>query len=252
MRALLRALSTVLIVAGVLLLIDAGLTLAWQEPVSAFLAQRNQNRLAGQLRALQAAPPTGLERRALSVLHDPRQRLAFLARNLRRHSHDGAAVGRIRIPRIGANFVLVDGTSHDDLTKGPGIYEQTSFPGVPGTTAIAGHRTTYLAPFRHIDQLGRGDPIVVEMPYGRFTYAVQRHIIVDPSAVWIIRRNSEHGPDTHYDRLVLSACNPLYSAAQRIIVIARLIGREPRGAALTGGPAQTLVEKAPGLPSSGR
>jgi sortase A len=246
-RSALRALSTVLIVAGALLLIDAGLTLVWQEPVSAFLAHRDQARLAKQLKTLQAAPPTGIEQRALAALRDARERMAFLARTMRRRSPEGAAVGRIRIPHIGANFVLVNGTSHDDLTKGPGVYPQTPFPGVPGTTAIAGHRTTYLAPFRHIDELKPGDHIVVEMPYGRFTYAVQRHIIVDPTAVWVIRRNSEHGPDTHYSRLILSACNPLYSAAQRIIVIARLIRSEPRGAALSAVGDQTLTAKPKGL-----
>ena len=83
------------------------------------------------------------------------------------------------------------------------------------TVAIAGHRTTYLAPFRHIDALTSGDRIVLKMPYGRFTYVVQYRKIVLPSALWVTKTMG-------YDRLVLSACNPLYSAAQRIIVFARL------------------------------
>jgi sortase A len=245
MRGALRALSTILIAAGLLLLADAVLTIVWQEPVSAFFAQQDQNRLSGQLKTLQKAPPTGLEQRALGVLHDTNQRIAFLARSLRRRTPEGGPVGRIRIPKIGASFVVVNGTAHDDLTKGPGVYPQTPFPGVPGTTAIAGHRTTYLAPFRHIDQLKIGDPIVVEMPYGRFTYHVEKHLIVNPEAVWVIHR-------VGHDRLVLSACNPLYSAAQRIIVFARLVRVQPLGAALRGAGVQTLVEKAPGLPAAGR
>lgn len=244
-RTLIRSFSTVLIIAGTLLLIDAGLTLVWQEPVSAFFAQRDQDRLAGQLKTLQKAPPTGLEQRALSVLKDPSQRLAFLARTLRRRSADGAAVGRIKIPKIDASFVLVNGTSPDDLTKGPGVYPETSFPGVPGTTAVAGHRTTYLAPFRNIDELKAGDEIVVEMPYGRFTYAVEKHLIVDPHATWVTHRVDQ-------DRLVLTACHPLYSAAQRIVVFARLAKVEPLGTAAAQGETQTLVEEAPGLGSSGR
>lgn len=244
-RALMRSVSTVLIVAGTLLLIDAGLTLVWQEPVSAFFAQRDQDRLAGQLQTLQKAPPTGLEQRALSVLKDPSHRIAFLARTLRRRSAGGTAVGRIKIPKLDASFVLVNGTSPDDLTKGPGVYPETSFPGVPGTTAVAGHRTTYLAPFRNIDELKTGDDIVVEMPYGRFTYDVEKHLIVDPDATWVTHR-------VGYGRLVLTACHPLYSAAQRIVVFARLAKVEPLGTAIEEGEPQTLVEEAPGLGSSGR
>lgn len=228
LRRALRALSTVLIVAGALLLADAVLTLVWQEPVSAFLAQRQQDKLSKRLHALERQLPSPLEQRTLSALHGDSERVAFLARSLRRRTPEGGPVGRIRIPKIGASFVVVDGTGTSDLQKGPGIYPQTPFPGVPGTTAIAGHRTTYLAPFRHIDELKHGDPIVLEMPYARFTYVVQHKRIVKPTALWVIKR-------VGYDRLVLSACNPLYSAAQRIIVFARLRRVQPLGAALPRG-----------------
>ncbi len=136
-------------------------------------------------------------------------------------------MGRIRIPKIGATYVVVNGTDGASLRKGPGIYDATPFPGAPGTVAIAGHRTTYLAPFRHIDKLRPGDDVTVEMPYGRFSYAVQRTRIVDPSELSVIRRVS-------YDRLVLTACHPLYSAAKRIVVFARLVQAQPRGPALAG------------------
>ncbi len=225
-RAALRGLSTVLIVAGVLLVADATLTVLWQEPISAFTAKRAQNRLKQDFDRLQKAAPTPLELRALAALPTDRRRIAFLARSLRRHAKEGDAVGRIRIPRAKANFVIVKGTSTAALRKGPGIYPQTPFPGVPGTTAIAGHRTTYLAPFRHIDRLRRGDEIEVTMPYGRFTYEVFRKKIVDPSDIGVIKRVA------HEDRLVLSACHPLYSAARRIIVFARLSRIVPLGRAL--------------------
>ena len=81
--------------------------------------------------------------------------------------------------------------------------------------AIAGHRTTYGAPFRRIDQLERGDRIELRMPYGRFVYRVERTRIVPPTETSVTARVA-------YDRLVLSACHPLYSAAKRIIVFARL------------------------------
>ena len=224
MRRALRALSTVLIISGVLLLADAGLTLVWQEPVSAIYARIVQGRLGNDLEQLERAAPSALEREALKSLQGDRQRMAFLARALKRTSERGDAVGRIRIPKLDAEYVVVNGTDPASLRKGPGIYDQTPFPGAPGTVAIAGHRTTYLAPFRDIDDLRRGDEVRVDMPYGRFEYEVQEQRIVAPSEVSVIRRVS-------YDRLVLSACHPLYSAAKRIVVFARLVAAVARGTA---------------------
>jgi sortase A len=224
-RRIIRVVSTVLIIAGGLLLLDAGLTVVWQEPVSAVYGRINQGQLGGELEELEAAPVPPLERRALQALPDPEKKMALLARSLKRKAKDGEAVARISIPRIGAHYVVVDGTQADDLRKGPGLYEQTPFPGAHGTSAIAGHRTTYGAPFRKVDQLKKGNRIIVTMPYGRFTYTVERLQIVNPDALWVINRVS-------YDRLVLSACHPLYSAAKRIIVFARLTDAQPRGAAL--------------------
>ena len=220
----LRALSSVLIISGGLMLVDAGLTLAWQEPVSGVYAWIVQDRLGDDLRTLEHATPDGRERRALRALEGDRRRMAFLARALKRQANRGDAVGRIRIPTIDASFVLVDGTDDASLRNGPGIYDETPFPGAPGTVAIAGHRTTYAAPFRDVDDLRPGDAVTVEMPYGRFAYEVQRTRIVEPGEVSVIRRVS-------HDRLVLSACHPLYSAAKRIVVFARLVQAEPRGAA---------------------
>ena len=225
MRAVLRTLSTVLIISGALLLVDAGLTVAWQEPVSALYARMTQNRLGGDLTDLERAQPTPIEQRALKRLPTQARKLAFLARSLKRRLQPGDAAGRILIPSIGAKYVVVDGTDSADLKKGPGFFPEAPYPGARGTVAIAGHRTTYLAPFRHIDRLERGNTIVLEMPYGRFTYEVERRRIVKPDALWVIQRTS-------YDRLVLSACHPLYSAAKRIIVFARLVKTEPRGASV--------------------
>lgn len=220
-RSILRAVSTVLIVAGVLMLVDAALTVAWQEPVTALIAKLRQQQLGEDLGKLERAGPTPVERRALARLRTDRQRIAFLARSLHRRLHDGDAAGRIRIRKIGANFVIVKGTDPAALRKGPGIYEHTPFPGARGTTGIAGHRTTYLAPFRHIDRLAPGDDIEIDMPYATFHYRVQHRQIVTPDSIWIIRRMP-------YDRLVLSACHPLYSAAKRIVVFARLASVQQR------------------------
>lgn len=227
MRRTLRAISTVLIVAGVLMIADAGITLAWQEPVSALLARIEQNKLSGQLDKIEAAPPTRVQQRVLRALDTQRRRIAFLAREARRTAQTGDPIGRIAIPTIGGDFVVVQGTDSATLRKGPGHYPSTTFPGLPGTVAIAGHRTTYLAPFRKVDELKHGDRIVLTMPYARFTYAVERTQIVEPTALWVTR-------DVGYQRLVLSACHPLYSAAQRIIVFARLQRVVALGAARRG------------------
>jgi sortase A len=215
MRRALRALSTVLIVSGAMLIADAGLTLVWQEPISAVYAKLQQRHLAGRLDDLENL--TDLQLRALQRLRTENRRIAFLARLLRRRSEPGDPIGRIKVKRMGINFVIVEGTQPDDLRKGPGHYADTPFPGIHGTVAIAGHRTTYLAPFRQLDEMHRGDLITLEMPYARFTYRTELRRIVDPNAYAYVTGRKR------YDRLALTACHPLYSARQRIVVFARLV-----------------------------
>ncbi|UGS39274.1 sortase [Capillimicrobium parvum] len=216
MRRSLRFLSTVLIVAGVLLVADALVTVLWQEPISAVIAQRSQSELRKDLDQLADAGPTPVQARALRSLPTTERRLAYAARELRRRTAEGDALGRIVLPTLDKRFVMVAGDAPADLRKGPGVYPDTPLPGTGATTAIAGHRTTYLAPFRNLDDLDRGDQIRLEMPYGDFTYVVERRQIVQPDDVSVIRR-------TGYERVVLTACHPLYSAAQRIVVSARLV-----------------------------
>jgi sortase A len=233
-----HTLSIVLILAGALVLIDASVTLVWQEPLSALYAKFRQDSLSGTLRAAEQATPTLIERRALASLPDERRRIAFLASELQRRAGDGSPVGRIEIPRIGASYVVVKGTDTSDLESGPGIYSETSFPGVAGTTAIAGHRTTYLAPFRHIDSLRQGSRILLNMPYAHFTYTVTGERVVAPTDV------SAAVGEVGYSRLVLSACTPLFSAEKRLLVFARLTRTVPIGAArvLPGRPVIQPIE----------
>ena len=120
----------------------------------------------------------------------------------------------------GLDMVVVQGTDTASLEKGPGHYPETPFPGEGGTVGIAGHRTTYLAPFRHIDSMEAGDRIVLELPYAKRFYRVQRTAIVDPGDIGIVK-------SVGYERLVLSACNPLYSAEQRFVVYARMVREAP-------------------------
>jgi sortase A len=211
----LRALSTAFIVAGLLLVADAAATVLWQEPVTWYLSGRTQAGLGEDLDRLEAAGPTRVERRALRGLPSEDRRAGFLSRSLQRRAEPGEAIGRLRIPAIGLSEVVVSGSRPADLRKGPGFYDDVGLPGVPGTAAIAGHRTTYGAPFRNVDDLRRGDAIHVRMPYATFTYTVERTQIVEPSETWVLARRS-------FDRLVLTACHPLFSAAQRVVVFARL------------------------------
>jgi sortase A len=222
-RGSLRALSSILIVSGVLLMIDAGITLVWQEPVSAVYAKLQQRQLEGDLDSAQAL--SELQLRALERLRTEGRRMSFLARVLRRDSSPGDPIGTIRIRRLGISFVVVEGTKSADLRKGPGHYEDTPFPGNRGTVAIAGHRVTYLAPFRKLNEVRRGDLIEVEMPYGTFTYRAEFQRIVDPDAYEYVTSRRR------YDRVALTACHPLYSAAQRIVVFGRFVRAEARGRA---------------------
>src|SRR3954454_5795497 len=223
-RGVLRALSTALIAAGALLLADASATLLWQEPLASVYAHVRPRKLEHRLEQLDAVKPTPVERRALAKLPDLKRKLAFSARAFDRRTDEGDPLGKISIPRIGVSAVFVEGTAAGDLRNGPGHYPGTPLPGERGTVGIAGHRTTYGAWFRRIDKLRPNDTITLTLPYGRFTYRVERTRIVPPTAVWVTHKVS-------YDRLILSACHPLYSAAKRIVVFARLVSAQPRGAA---------------------
>ena len=224
MRRLMRDLSSILILAGVLLMLDAGVTLIWQEPVTAAIGLVLRGQVDDRFLSYRTAPLTSIDQSVLTHLRTHPERVSFLARRLERQVKAGDAVGTIAIPKLGAGYTIVQGTDELSLEKGPGHYPGTALPGLGRTVAIAGHRTTYLAPFRHIDALRPGDEIVIRMPYGRFVYAVSRTRIVLPTALWVTR-------DVGYDQLVLSACNPLYSAAQRIVVFARLQAVHPLGPA---------------------
>lgn len=204
-RAAVRFLGDIALVGGILLVLEAGITVAWQEPLTAYLASRSQAALEDELNAL--AKENAQEAGRTNI---------------------GRAIGRIRIPAIDISFVFVQGTDPQTLRKGPGHYVQTQMPGEDSTFAVAGHRTTYLAPFRRIDELEAGDRIVIEMPYARFIYEVQGTKIVAPTAVSVLRPGRG-------ERIVLTACHPLFSAAKRIVAFGKLVSSRVRRHA--GGPA---------------
>jgi sortase A len=226
MRRLIRDISSVLIISGVLLLADAGATLLWQEPVTALIAVIERSQVNKQFLSYRSHPLSRLDQHVLIGLSSVQSRIEFLARKEQGEVSNGDAIGTIQIAAIGVNDTIIQGTDTASLQRGPGHYPETAFPGLGQTVAIAGHRTTYLAPFRNINVLRAGAKIVLSMPYGRFTYVVQYQKIVPPTDIGVI-------DNVGYERLVLSACNPLYSAAQRIIVFARLVHEQPLGAALS-------------------
>ena len=184
-----------MMVSGTLLIADAAATLLWQEPLSAYVAHREQGRLRDFL------------------VHPPK-------RVIQKMPLKGDAIGRIEIRAIGVDEYVVEGTDVESLRKGPGHYPETPLPGQHGTAAIAGHRSTYGAPFRRIDDLHRGELITVDMPYARYVYRVEETKTVVPTDLSVLDR-------VGHDRLVLSACHPLYSAAERIVVFSKLVRRGP-------------------------
>jgi sortase A len=228
MRRLGHILSISLITAGLLVVADVGVTLAYKEPLSSIYSSIKQGEKASQLKSIESDFLSKSDVRSIDRAAAEKNPTALdasiskLAQRLVDESKPGDALGRIEAPGMsGLNMVFVQGTDESSLELGPGHYPETAMPGQGKTVAIAGHRTTYLAPFRHIDSMVKGDKITLKMPYGTFVYSVQKTEIVDPSDVGIVH-------NTGYERLVLSACNPLYSAAQRYIVYARLVHTEPR------------------------
>jgi sortase A len=212
---LLHIASVALITAGLIVLADVATTLAWREPVSSVYGSIQQHKAAGELADLEDSFPTRADLRRVARLKGSHQKVGVLADLFASRVHNGQAIGRIVIPDIDLDVIAVQGTDTASLEKGPGHYPETPFPGQGGTTAFAGHRTTYLAPFRHLDSLRPGEVVEVEMPYASFTYRVQGTRVVSPSDLGIIR-------PVGYDRLVLTACHPLYSASERIVAFARL------------------------------
>jgi sortase A len=209
--------SVLLACIGLLIATEVVITLVWQEPFSALSAKRAQGALSKKL---------GEQERTSEALAIGRRRgaveMAVLARRFERRTAEGEPLGRISIPKIGSKFVFVAGIADGALKKGPGHYPQTVLPGQHGTVAIAGHRTTYLAPFRDLDRMRPGDRLILTMPYGIFTYRTEGSEVVLPSDTSPLRRIG-------HDRLVLTTCTPLFSAAKRLVVTGKLVSAVPFG-----------------------
>jgi sortase A len=213
-RRLLRRTASLLLIAG-------GLVLAFPFWSSAY-TRTQQGRLNESYTAASTAFAADAAAQSAATAHDlsEQARLERLAGLFEQRVKVGSAVARLKIPRIGFDRVVVQGTGGRDglsptsdqdlLRSGPVHYATTPLPGLGEPFAVAGHRTTYGAPFYHLNELKKGDPVYVETPYARFTYRVEKLSEVQPSDTSVLA-------DRGYG-LVLTTCTPLYSASRRLIV----------------------------------
>ena len=221
MRRSVRTLGAVMVAGGLLTLAWAMLVWQWEDPFTALYTKWKQHQLAqsyDRLLAQYRSPPL---KRGISLAAEVRS-VRRAATSYRTEMHRGQAIGRIVIGRIGLSMILVDGTDHDSLMKGPGRDLRTFMPGQNRLVYIAGHRTTYLAPFSHIDQIRAGDYVALDMPYGRFTYRAYTHRVV-PAGDLAVLKSPKH------ELLELQACHPRFFATHRYIVYAKLVSVRPRG-----------------------
>jgi sortase A len=225
MRRTARILGTLMVVGGVLTLFWVVVVWQWQDPFTALYTRWQQHRLASsydeRFAKFRPLRPAG------ASLAAERQTIARDAARYRRDSKEGEAIGRIKVPRLGLNMILVNGTDESTLEKGPGRDLRTFMPGQGQLVYIAGHRTTYLAPFSHIDALRPGDRVTLEMPYATFVYRIGWHRIVPSDDLAVLK---SHG----HEVVILQACHPRFFATHRYLAYAVPVRVEPRA-----GPAYT-------------
>jgi sortase A len=220
MRRSARILGALMVGGGVLTLAWALLVWQWQDPFTALYTHWEQRGLSQSLdRQFAAFQPFHVKTADLAA---ERRAIGGAAASFRHTAKPGQAIGRIVIHRIGLNMVLVNGTDHETLKKGPGRDPRSAMPGQNRLVYIAGHRTTYLAPFSHIDSIRRGDQITLEMPYATFVYRATGHRIVSASDMSVLK-------SPNHEELELQACHPRFFATHRYIVYAKLVSVSPRG-----------------------
>jgi sortase A len=211
-----------MVAVGMLILAYGTTTLVWQDPWTAWQTARAQDRAEVEYDKIvkDFRKSTGVQTKQATRAWLHRQAALF---NL--NTPEGEPVGKLSIPKIDVKFTIVQGTEEPTLAKGPAHYVETPLPGAKGkwTVGIAGHRTTYLAPFRRINELSPGDHVNIAMPYGRFYYAVEKTKIVDATNETVLAADEAITGRKPYNRLALTACHPPFSAAQRIIVYSRLL-----------------------------
>lgn len=220
MRRFARLSGIVLAAIGLLALVWVIVVWRWQDPFTALYTTWQQHKLSQQLQHELATEPGPKLVHGESLAAEARA-IEHAAARFRRTATQGQAIGRIIIPRLGLNMVLVNGTDEASLQRGPGRDLVSYMPGQNRLVYIAGHRTTFLAPFSNINEIQPGDPIRLEMPYATFVYRAVRHIIVPANDLAVLR-------SPRHELLALQACNPRFFATQRYIVYAHLVAVTPR------------------------
>ena len=229
MRRGVRLAGTLLILAGLGLLAWGFTIWRWQDPFTAVYTHLEQRELeqSYERRAAAFAPPA--DAAPTTSPADPgqvEQQIAAAARRYREGLKSGDPVGRLQIPRLGLTIMIVEGTETEPLKRGPGRFSDLLVPGEGGLVYVAGHRTTYSAPFSRIDTLRPGDPVFVDVPYGRFEYRVTGHRIVRADDVSVLRSRGE-------EVLALQACHPRFFASHRYIAYAKPVSVTPSGGTAT-------------------
>jgi sortase A len=220
MRRFARISGIALAAVGALVLVWVIVVWRWQDPFTGLYTRWEQHKLAQQLQQEFAAQPGPKFLRSESLAAEARA-VELAAARFRRSARVGQAIGRIIIPRLGLNMVLVNGTDDASLQRGPGRDLRSFMPGQSRLVYIAGHRTTFLAPFSQINEIQPGDRIRLEMPYGAFIYRAFRHVIVPADDLAVLR-------SPRHELLALQACHPRFFATHRYIVYAHLVAVDPR------------------------
>jgi sortase A len=212
---ILRAIGTTLVVLGLGALLWAFVIWRWNDPFTSLYTRWQQHKMASVYQHTVATyHPKPV--RPTATAQTKQRAVAAEASRYRRVEKEGTPIGRIYVPRLGLHMLLVNGTDHDSLVKGPGRDLRTYMPGQGQLVYVAGHRTTYLAPFAHIDSLKSGDPVTLKMPYATFAYTVTGHVIVDAHDLSLLRSHNR-------EQLALQACHPRFFATQRYVVYAKLV-----------------------------
>ena len=214
-------LGTLLVVVGIGVLVWAATVYLWKDPFTTAYTAYEQRRLESNLdEEFEAWRPIG-EPVVQPGNPKPQDDLTREARRFRLTSEDGDAIARLRVPRLDLNLVVVNGTNTGDLRRGPGRHLESFMPGEGKLVYVAGHRTTYGAPFSDIDQLEPGDTISVELPYGSVDYRVTSRRIVDDNDLSVLESRGR-------EELVLQACHPRFFASERYLVYARPVSMHAR------------------------
>jgi sortase A len=241
MRRLARIAGTLMIIGGLGCLAWVVTVWQWQDPLTAVTHALDQRRLEDifeeRLEGFDSRRPARPEQpeqpaddgeapvEPVAPAPSPaelRRTIRADAQAWRKASKQGDPIARLRLPTLDVNEIVVNGTDNSTLKEGPGRYLGSAMPGENELIYIAGHRTTYGAPFSRIDKLDRGDPVVMELPYGSFRYRITGHRIVDDNDLSVLESKG-------VEQLALQACHPRFFASQRYIAYAELVSVTPPG-----------------------